>query len=351
MNCSRNKILILLTGMIIFLAYGCMKKQQPHEGQTIDIAQTPPMGWNSWDCFGVDVTESEVKHNADYMAEHLMEYGWEYIVVDILWYGGPDIKVVNYKEENPDQRIDEYGRLLPAENRFPSAAEGSFKAVAQYIHSKGLKFGLHLMRGIPWQAVEQNTPILGTDYHARDIVNYQDTLWYDGTYGIDMDKPGSQEYYNSVMQLMAEWEVDYVKVDNISNPYYKTDIEAVRLALDNCGRPMVLSLSPGEPPREMAGHLGQHADLWRVSDDFWDDWKFLYEQFERGEFLKLREWLRNNIHKHGRKYRATKLCEKVTCKPLDYKPLIAYMNANTAKYTVFSCRERRSAFLTTDEKQ
>ncbi len=246
------------------------------------IAQTPPMGWNSWDCFGVDLTESELKANADYMATYLKKYGWEYVVTDILWYGGPNVNIENFKNQNPEQRIDKYGRLIPAENRYPSAKNGSFKPVADYVHKKGLKFGIHVMRGIPWQAVEQNTPILGTNYHAQDIVAYKDTcIWYDGMYGVDMNKPGAQAYYNSCAELWAEWGVDYVKVDDISHPYHKAEIEAVSKALQQCGRQIVLSLSPGAAPRKQAKHLKKHANLWRISSDFWDDWKFLYQQFER----------------------------------------------------------------------
>jgi hypothetical protein len=181
--------------------------------------------------------------------------------------------------------MDSYGRLLPAPNRFPSTEnENGFKPIAQYIHSKGLKFGIHLMRGIPRQAVDQNTPVLGTDFHAADIADKSSICkWNTDMYGVDMSKPGAQEYYNSVFNLLASWEVDFVKVDDLSRPYkdHIKEIEAIRKAIDQTGRPMVLSTSPGETPLDVADHVSNHANMWRISDDFWDDWKALKEQFTR----------------------------------------------------------------------
>ena len=139
-----------------------------------DVALTPPMGWNSWDCFGPTVTEDEVKTNADYMASHLKKYGWEYIVVDICWYVEND-KAHGYNEKDAVILMDVYGRLLPAVNRFPSSSGGKgFKLLADYIHSKGLKFGIHIMRGIPKLAVQRNTPIFGSTATAKDI--YSDKM-------------------------------------------------------------------------------------------------------------------------------------------------------------------------------
>jgi hypothetical protein len=249
-------------------------------------AATPPMGWNSWDCYGTAVTEAQTKANADYMADKLAKFGWQYIVVDIQWYE-PGAKGHDYRK-GARLTMDEYGRLLPAPNKFPSAVEhgqaGGFSPLSSYIHSKGLKFGIHLMRGIPRQAVEQNTPILGTPYRARDIANTNDTCpWNPDMYGVDMSKPGAQAYYNSVFDLIASWGVDFVKVDDLSRPYFDhvKEIEAVRAAIDRAGRPIVLSTSPGETPIEAGEHVSRHANLWRISDDFWDNWKALLEQFDR----------------------------------------------------------------------
>ncbi|MGD0542102.1 MAG: Melibiase subfamily, partial [Tepidisphaeraceae bacterium] len=200
-------------------------------------APTPPMGWNSWDCFGTTVTEQQTKANADYMAQHLSKHGWQYIVVDIQWYE-PDAKGWEYR---PDAKLnmDEYGRLIPALNRFPSAASGKgFKPLADYVHGKGLKFGVHILRGIPRQAVAANTPILASTARAADIADKSSTCpWNPDMYGIDVTRPGGQEYYNSIFSQFADWGVDFVKIDDLSNPYHEPEIEAIRRAIDKSGRP------------------------------------------------------------------------------------------------------------------
>lgn len=239
------------------------------------------MGWNSWDCFGPTVVEAEVKANADYMAEHLKAYGWNYIVVDIRWYVQND-KAHGYNEKDPAYVIDEYGRFLPAENRFPSAAGGKgFKPLADYIHSKGLKFGIHIMRGIPVEAVRRNLPVKGTGVTARDIYSEKDQcLWLRDMYTIVPGKTGAQEYYNSLFELYASWGLDFVKVDDLSSPiYFEQEVEMIRKAIDRTGRKIVLSTSPGETPIAHAAHVQQHANMWRTVGDFWDNWKQLKEHF------------------------------------------------------------------------
>ena len=242
-------------------------------------APTPPMGWNSWDCYGPTVVENEVKANADYMSKNLKKFGWEYIVVDIRWYVEND-KAGGYNEDNPIYILDEYGRLTPALNRFPSAANGKgFKPIADYIHSKGLKFGIHIMRGIPVIAVKKNTPILGSDAKAQDIYTTEgQCMWLRDMYTIVAGKPGAQEYYNSLFQLYASWGLDFVKVDDLSGR--TKEIEMVRKAIDNCGRPIVISISPGGDRPETADFLKNNVNMWRTSDDFWDNWPALKNQFK-----------------------------------------------------------------------
>ncbi|MCQ6563460.1 glycoside hydrolase family 27 protein [Paenibacillus mendelii] len=244
------------------------------------LVPTPPMGWNSWDCYGASVNEEEVIGNANYVAEHLKSYGWEYIVVDAQWYE-PTANCSIFHPFVPLE-MDEYSRLIPAVNRFPSAADGrGFRSLADRIHAMGLKFGIHILRGIPRQAVHSNTPILGSSKGAREIAHtYSICNWITDMYGIQSQKEGAQAYYNSIFQLYAEWEIDYVKVDDISHPYSKGEIELIRGAIDRCGRDIVLSLSPGPAPLQLAEHLKEQANLWRVSADFWDDWKYLYKSFE-----------------------------------------------------------------------
>ena len=245
-----------------------------------DYALTPPMGWNSWDCFGPTVIEKEVKANADYMAANLKKYGWQYIVVDIRWYVG-NPKTHGYNEKDPVLSMDKYGRFIPAVNRFPSSANGKgFKGLADYVHNKGLKFGIHIMRGIPRLAVEKNTPVLGTHYTANKIYSEKNLCtWLHDMYTVDATKPGAQEYYNSLFKLYASWDVDFVKVDDISSPYHKNEIDMIRKAIDSCGRSIVLSLSPGETPIVDAEHVSTHANMWRIIGDFWDNWPQLSQHF------------------------------------------------------------------------
>jgi alpha-galactosidase len=250
------------------------------------FAETPPMGWNSWDCYGASVTEEEVLGNARYMAEHMKPYGWEYVVVDIQWYE-PGANSSQYRPFVPLE-MDGYSRLIPATNRFPSAAGGrGFKPLADQVHALGLKFGIHIMRGIPRHAVHANTPILGTDRRAREIAHNNICPWNTDMYGVNAEKVGAQAYYDSLFLLYAEWEVDFVKVDDIaaSRLYHIHDreIEMIRNAIDRCGRDMVLSLSPGPASLEFNEKFAQNANMWRMTDDYWDIWPLLRDMFERCE--------------------------------------------------------------------
>lgn len=243
------------------------------------------MGWNSWDCYGAAVTEDIVRKNADFMAKHLKKYGWEYITVDIQWYE-PDVKTHEY---TPFAKlcIDEYSRVIPAENRFPSSAGGKgFAPLAEYVHSLGLKFGIHIMRGIPRQAVYERTKIKGTDKTAADIAKTDSICaWNTDMYGVDPAKPGAKEYYDSIFELYASWGVDFIKCDDIARELPKEESELIMLSnsLKGCGRDMVLSLSPGPALLEKAELYKQVSNMWRITDDFWDNWQLLYNMFERCE--------------------------------------------------------------------
>ncbi|MDB5234971.1 MAG: glycoside hydrolase family protein [Hymenobacter sp.] len=243
-------------------------------------AATPPMGWNSWDCYGPTVTEAEVKANADYMAKNLKNSGWEYVVVDIRWYVGNDT-AHGYNEKDPDFNIDQYGRFVPAANRFPSAAGGKgFKPLADYLHAKGVKFGIHIMRGVPVVAVQRKLPILGTKLTAADIYSKEGQAgWLHDMYTVKTG-PGAHEYYDSLFKLYAGWGVDFVKVDDLSSPYHAPEVEMIRKAIDHSGRKIVLSTSPGETPIAEAQHVAANANMWRTVGDFWDSWEQLKEHFD-----------------------------------------------------------------------
>ena len=249
------------------------------------IAKTPPMGWNSWDCYGPAVTEEIVRRNAAFMAKHLKQYGWEYIVVDIQWY--EPAAVSHHYNPFADLCMDEYSRLMPAENRFPSAAGGKgFAPLAEYVHSLGLKFGIHIMRGIPRQAVHRNTKIKGSARTAREIAKRSSICqWNTDMYGVDASKDGAREYYASLFELYASWGVDFIKCDDICRelPHEESELLLLSDCLHRCGRDMVLSLSPGPALLEKAELYKQTANMWRITDDFWDDWQLLYAMFERTE--------------------------------------------------------------------
>lgn len=245
-----------------------------------------PRGWNSWDCYGAAVTEDVVRKNAEYMAANMKDAGYEYITVDIQWYEPTSVN--NEYHPFADVCLDEWGRLIPAVNRFPSAANGAgFKPLADYIHSLGLKFGIHIMRGISRHAVAQDLPILGTDgITARQIAKTASIcVWNTDNYGVDPEKPGAKEYYESIFKLYASWGVDFIKCDDICRelPHEETEMVMLSEALRNCGRDMVLSLSPGPAIVDKSELYKQVSNMWRITDDFWDEWPLLYAMFERAE--------------------------------------------------------------------
>lgn len=253
------------------------------------LAQTPPMGWNSWDCYGIAVNEEQLLANAEYMAKNLKDYGWEYVVCDIQW-SEPTADGYGYHNFAP-LYMDEYSRLIPAPERFPSSAGGKgFKPIADYIHSLGLKFGIHIMRGIPRQAVHGNSKIKCDGVRAKDIAQqFSVCLWNTDMYGVNPDAKGAKEYYDSVFELYASWGVDFIKCDDIANteflkenPYSaRREIEMLRHSIDACGRDMVLSLSPGPAPVWEHEHLAANANMWRMTGDFWDEWSKLHDMFDK----------------------------------------------------------------------
>ncbi|HEX3023087.1 MAG TPA: glycoside hydrolase family 27 protein [Lachnospiraceae bacterium] len=254
------------------------------------FALTPPMGWNSYDYYDTTVNEEQVKQNADYMAANLKDSGWEYVVVDIEWYSYDAGTQRDKHQYIPFWKVemDEYSRLFPCPDRFPSAGQGKgFKPLADYVHSLGLKFGIHIMRGIPRIAAHTHTSILGSERTANEIADPTSICsWNPDMYGVIPDAEGAQEYYNSIFNLYAQWGVDFIKCDDICRmdvPSAKKEIEMLHAAIMQCGREMVLSLSPGPARIEEAWHYEKYANMWRITDDFWDDWSLLLNMFHRCE--------------------------------------------------------------------
>ncbi|ARU17926.1 glycoside hydrolase family 27 protein [Croceicoccus marinus] len=249
------------------------------------LAQRPPMGWNSWNSFAGTINEAQALETAAIMRDRLLPFGYDIFTVDIQWYE-PEASGYVYNDA-PVPALDAHGRLVPAPNRFPSAGGGEgFAPLGRQIHAMGLKFGIHVMRGIAREAVRRNLPIHGTDLRARDIADISSTCaWNPDMYGVDMSKPGAQDYYDGLFRLYASWGVDFIKMDDMSRPYdpHAPEIEAAATAIARCGRPMVLSVSPGETPLLRGDHVRRHAQMWRISDDFWDEWPLLEAQFTRLE--------------------------------------------------------------------
>lgn len=136
------------------------------------------------------------------------------------------------------------------------------------------------MRGLPKEAVARKCQVEGIEGVTCDQIASADSAcaWLRDNYKVEYGERG-QAYYNSIFRLYADWGVDYVKVDDIARPYHRGEIEMIHKAIENCGRPMVLSLSPGETPIEEVSHLRENANMWRTVDDFWDNWASLRYQF------------------------------------------------------------------------
>jgi alpha-galactosidase len=247
------------------------------------LALTPPMGWNSYDAFGDNVVESEVLENARYVAARLQPVGWDTVVVDYCWSDPGAHDNNRNARANAPLAADNFGRLLPAPNRFPSAVDGAgFKPLADAVHALGLKFGIHIMRGIPRNSVYTNLPIQDSNFTAASAANTNDKcVWCPDMFGVRNNAAG-QAWYDSCARLWAGWGVDYIKVDDLSSPYHAAEIEMIRHAIDRCGRSIVFSTSPGPTSPSHAAHISTNANLWRVSGDFWDEWKSLDHEFTLG---------------------------------------------------------------------
>lgn len=270
------------------------------QAQTEDVptfrtwAPTAPKGWNSWDCYYSTVNEKLVMQNAKYMKERLLKYGWEYVVIDIRWYANhPSLGGGWYNQtNNPDCQLDEYGRYVPSPTRFPSAMRNGrnegFKALADSLHNMGLKFGIHIMRGMPKYILDAPSKykLKGAEDKSWSLVYKNSTpecAWLQDNLTIRKNTYG-QLYYNSIVDLYASWGVDFIKVDDMSRPYYTDEIEMLRKAIDQCGRPIVLSLSPGKTAYDQIDHLHQHANQWRMMDDLWDRWDDVKAVFKEAAY-------------------------------------------------------------------
>jgi len=277
MNNQQNWI----SGLIFLVLFAYLTNHKA-TAQSIKQTSAPLLGWNSYDCYGTHINESLTWENLYAFIEKLKPYGYEYFVLDAGWYRHYDLKPGEIWPTEGDQKhlnIDEYGRFIPSPVSFPNG----FRAIIDYSHKHGVKFGLHLMRGIPREAVKENLPVKGTRYFARDIANVNDTCnWSVLNYGIDMDKPGAQEYYDSVLELIAGWGVDFIKYDDIVHK--PGEVNAVANAIEKTGKKIVLSISPGDDIDTAYFSTYQRVDMIRISRDIWDlteDLEISFEQWEK----------------------------------------------------------------------
>ena len=248
---------------------------------------TPPMGWNSYDCYSYGVTEAQFMANAHYMSNNLKQYGWEYCVVDYIWWvpdkgaGYPPNQSGNWNFGNMDQ----YGRFLPDTTRFPSAKGGKgFKPLADSVHNLGLKFGIHLMRGVPCASVHKNCPIYNSTYTCTQAADQTSTSSFtDYMYGANMNNSAGQAYLNSILSLYNDWGVDLIKVDDLTSPYHRPEVIGYANAIATVSREVVFSTSPGPTPVAEDSIIMQYANQWRLVSDFWDNWNALVNAFQTAE--------------------------------------------------------------------
>lgn len=236
--------------------------------QLFPKSTAPFLGWNSYNCYGTHINEKLTLENLEAFIQKLKPHGYEYFVLDAGWYRHYDLKPGEIWPTDGDKSylsLDEYGRFIPDSSYFPNG----FKAIIDYAHKHGVKFGLHLMRGISRKAVEMNLPIKGTRYFARDIANVKDTCnWSELNYGVDMNKPGAVEFYNSVVELVSSWGVDFIKYDDIVHK--PLEINAVANSIEKTGKKIILSISPGDDIDPKNFETYKRADMIRISRDIWD---------------------------------------------------------------------------------
>ncbi len=294
-------------GLSVLLGVGMV------HAQGMDVAPTPPMGWNSWDSYGLTITEPQFRANVAVLKTKLQPFGWQYAVIDEGWF------FFNPQDRGTPEKlhyaIDRYGRYVPVPARFPSVGKASsnktvspgtfavtiedtgFTALGEWVHAQGLKFGIHIVRGIPRASVERNLAVEGSSFKAQDVADTSDACPWDPTNWGVKDNAAGQAWYDSLIRQYASWGVDYLKVDCISDhPYKVSEIRQLRRAIDKVGRPMVLSLSPGPTQLSHAEEVGSLANMWRISDDVWDRWqkapdqKMEFPQSVKAQFSRLAAW-------------------------------------------------------------
>jgi alpha-galactosidase len=220
-----KRIISSVTVAFLFLSVYAQKYDQ--------LAKTPPMGWNSWNKYGCNVSEALIMGMADAMVSSGMkDAGYEYVVIDDCW----------------QVSRDENGQIVADKDRFPRG----IKYLADYIHSKGLKFGIYSCAGT----------LTCAGRPAGRGHEYQDALTY------------------------ARWGVDYLKYDwcNTGTQEPKASYTIMRDGLYTAKRPIVFSICEwgSNKPWEWAGQIGH---LWRTTGDISDSWNSMIEIFSQQKDL------------------------------------------------------------------
>jgi len=161
------------------------------------IAAVPLKGWNSYDAYGGSANESIVRFHIDYIAQHLLPFGYRVVCIDAGWYG------IN----NGFTMMDQWGRPQVDPVRYPSAVgEQGFKQLSAYAHSKGLLLGIHTMRGAHKQAIDLKLPVYGTTYTVDEVYDPNGVCpWWNEWYALNMSHPAAQAVYDAEYQLYAQW--------------------------------------------------------------------------------------------------------------------------------------------------
>lgn len=276
---NKMKSKLITISVLLIALFGFYNTNAQNEiNKEKKLALNPPMGWNSFDSYGVYLHEKAAMENLEAFAEKLKPHGYEYFVIDAGWFGEFELQPGTiYPAEKHAQKMNfnEYGLLQPSETYFPNGLQ----PIIDRCHELGIKFGLHLMRGIPREVYRLDLPIKGTNYTAKDITDTTSIcVWNHQNYGIDMSKPGAQEFYNSLINQMAEWGVDFIKYDDLVP--FPEEIKGIANAIEQCGRPMVFSLSPGGDVDPNHLEAFKRAHMLRVTKDIWDEQKGIDEAFD-----------------------------------------------------------------------
>jgi hypothetical protein len=249
----------LTSALAIVLLVGGL---QNASAETNGPDRTPVLGWSSWSFLRKDPTAAKMKAQALAMqTSGLQKIGYTYVNLDDFWYQCPGSQGPN---------VDSYGRWVTDSSRFPSEGDANgIKAVADYIHGLGMKFGIYVTPGISKQAVSKNTSIKGTQYTADQIAEpsiAEENYNCKGMVRINYNRPGAQEYTNSWVDMLAGWGVDYIKIDGMTNSN-AADVKAWSTAILQSGRPMVLDVTQGSYTRELAPTLMKYANQWEFAPD------------------------------------------------------------------------------------